>query len=677
MNRIIIIIYALILLSINCFSQWEQTSSGMNGGVVFSMAVKDNIIFAGCSNIIDLRPSRIFRSTDNGNSWKFSVAGSTDVNCMAVKDNMIFAGTNYDGLYYSTNNGINWLKNSFDYEGVSAITVVGNNILVSSNGIFSSSDNGNTWVNISAFTARILITDNNKVYAGSGMGGVYSSLDSGRNWTQILTINHPVEGLDFKDNYVYAGSYAGIYRSTNRGANWVFSGIGWTLIPSLIAKDNLILTGTGGFGIWRSTNYGLTYTQSNIINGSAYAFILKDNNIFAGITGDGVFISTNDGVTWQQTELHNVSTLSLLRTGNDLFAGVADNGIYYSSNNGLNWAYRDLTYFDVSDFLVNENTLFSATLDNGLYISSNSGINWIRNNLPANEVYFIDKYENELYAGTGLRGIYRSTNNGNNWQNIGLNFYTVRSFAKLNGILFAGADNNYPGYIGIKYSTNSGRSWQSSVFGGSRVLTLLSSNNSLFAGTESAGIFKTTDNGLSWSSLSIGNTDVNCILDINNYLICGTGRGVYYSSNSGNNWVYLNSGLDSQRVYSLMISGDYLFAGTEANAVWKLDVSQIIGINNITGTTPLYYKLYQNHPNPFNPVTKITFDIPGNINSSETVYLKIFDVSGKLIETVLNQNLSPGTYSIIFDGSNLASGVYFYSMKTGNYFESRKMVLVK
>lgn len=679
MNRFLTILTALFLISLNIFSQWEQTSQGLNGGIVWSMTVKDSIIFAGCSNNIDYRPSWIFRSTDNGNSWKSSIAGNSDVNCMAVKDNIIFAGTNYDGLYYSTNDGVNWIKNPLNEDYIGAITVIGNKILVSGNGIFSSIDNGNTWINISSLAhVRILRTDNNKVYAGSGMGGVYSSLDSGRNWTQILTINHPVEGLDFKDNYVYAGSYAGIYRSTNSGANWVFSGIGFTLIPSLIAKNNLLITGTGGFGIYRSTNYGLSYTQSNITQRSAYAFVLEEDNIFAGFSGNGVYISTNDGVTWQQTELHNVSALSLLSSGSDFFAGVAGNGIYYSSNNGLNWAYRGLTYYDVSDFLISDNIIFSATMGDGLHFSSNGGINWVRNSLPANDVFFIDKYENYLFAGTSSVGIFRSSNNGVNWQNIGLNFNDITSFAKHNNILFVFAErNSYPEFKGVKYSSNNGTTWNNSGLLNKKCLSLLSSNNYLFAGTDSSGILRSADNGNTWTQLEINNTDVNCIIDVNNYLICGTGRGVYYSNNSGTNWLYLNNGLDSQRVYSLMISGNYLYAGTEANAVWKLDVSQIIGVNQISTEIPLLYKLHQNYPNPFNPLTKINFEIPKSNSFDENVLLQVYDVSGKLVHTIINQKMVPGTYSVSFDGSSFASGVYFYSINAGNYSESRKMVLVK
>ena len=126
-----------------------------------------------------------------------------------------------------------------------------------------------------------------------------------------------------------------------------------------------------------------------------------------------------------------------------------------------------------------------------------------------------------------------------------------------------------------------------------------------------------------------------------------------------------------------MISGNYLFAGTEANAIWKLDVSQIIGINPINTEIPLFYKLHQNYPNPFNPLTKINFEIPNSKSFDETVLLQVYDVSGRLVHTIINQKMVPGTYSVSFDGSDAASGIYFYTLEADNFRDAKKMVLVK
>lgn len=126
-----------------------------------------------------------------------------------------------------------------------------------------------------------------------------------------------------------------------------------------------------------------------------------------------------------------------------------------------------------------------------------------------------------------------------------------------------------------------------------------------------------------------------------------------------------------------MVSGNYLYAGTEANAVWRLDVSQIIGINPVNTEIPKSFKLHQNFPNPFNPETKISFDIPASSSGAGNVVLLIYDSKGKLIQKVVDQRMSPGTYSVSFDGSNFASGVYFYSLVSGDFKDSKKMILIK
>jgi hypothetical protein len=95
-----------------------------------------------------------------------------------------------------------------------------------------------------------------------------------------------------------------------------------------------------------------------------------------------------------------------------------------------------------------------------------------------------------------------------------------------------------------------------------------------------------------------------------------------------------------------------------------------------------YYFLYQNYPNPFNPVTKIKFDIPKNgfpikTFGNDRVMLKVYDILGKEIQTLVNEQLQPGTYEVTFDGSNLPSGVYFYKLTAGDYTETKKMLMIK
>ena len=97
------------------------------------------------------------------------------------------------------------------------------------------------------------------------------------------------------------------------------------------------------------------------------------------------------------------------------------------------------------------------------------------------------------------------------------------------------------------------------------------------------------------------------------------------------------------------------------------------GLNPISNIIPDKYALHQNYPNPFNPSTKIKFDIPDN----GAVKLKVYDVIGNEVAILVNTNLLAGTYEYSFDGSILSSGVYFYSLETGDFKETKRMLLIK
>jgi hypothetical protein len=85
------------------------------------------------------------------------------------------------------------------------------------------------------------------------------------------------------------------------------------------------------------------------------------------------------------------------------------------------------------------------------------------------------------------------------------------------------------------------------------------------------------------------------------------------------------------------------------------------------------YELYQNYPNPFNPTTTIRFTIPHRSN----VTLKVYDMLGKEIATLVDEDKEPGGYSVNFDASGLPSGVYFYRIRAGEFNQTKKMVLMK
>ena len=105
----------------------------------------------------------------------------------------------------------------------------------------------------------------------------------------------------------------------------------------------------------------------------------------------------------------------------------------------------------------------------------------------------------------------------------------------------------------------------------------------------------------------------------------------------------------------------------------RWDPSLLTGIEQVNTSVPESYKLGQNYPNPFNPTTKIEFAIP----QSGNVSLKVFNILGQEVATVINKQMKAGSYQVDFDGSKLTSGVYVYRLETPNYSVSKKMLLLK
>jgi hypothetical protein len=109
---------------------------------------------------------------------------------------------------------------------------------------------------------------------------------------------------------------------------------------------------------------------------------------------------------------------------------------------------------------------------------------------------------------------------------------------------------------------------------------------------------------------------------------------------------------------------------------WKkfaFSIASLVSVQNENELTPTVFALNQNYPNPFNPVTNISYMIPKN----SKVSLKVYDIKGQLVSTLFEGNQNTGIYITQFDGSQLASGVYFYKLEAGDYKEVRKMTLIK
>ncbi|MCX6162361.1 MAG: T9SS type A sorting domain-containing protein [Ignavibacteriae bacterium] len=171
----------------------------------------------------------------------------------------------------------------------------------------------------------------------------------------------------------------------------------------------------------------------------------------------------------------------------------------------------------------------------------------------------------------------------------------------------------------------------------------------------------------------------NSLFFINSNTGWVVGSTIMKTTNGGTNW---NNDLPNLIPYSDSYNCLHSVFFSDQNTGWVVGSYAAIFsitnggstlINQISTETPAGYSLCQNFPNPFNPSTKISFQLPVVSSSS----LKIFDITGKEVATLVNERLNAGTYTVDWNASEFPSGVYFYRLTAEGYGETRKMMLIR
>ena len=136
--------------------------------------------------------------------------------------------------------------------------------------------------------------------------------------------------------------------------------------------------------------------------------------------------------------------------------------------------------------------------------------------------------------------------------------------------------------------------------------------------------------------------------------------------------------LTTDRFDNVITAGTSVDVGGRKDLVLIKYSQECVGVNQVSAETPIVFSLHQNYPNPFNPSTKIKFEIPLNVETTRRVVsLRIYDILGKEVSVLLNESLKPGVYETDFNGAGLPSGVYFYKLTSGDFSETKKLILLK
>jgi hypothetical protein len=203
---------------------------------------------------------------------------------------------------------------------------------------------------------------------------------------------------------------------------------------------------------------------------------------------------------------------------------------------------------------------------------------------------------------------------------------------------------------------------------------LLAIGNIVFSGSR-AGIYRSLDNGVTWDSVGISALPLDAVSFAmeKNRIYAGYTRSsgndffVWYSDDFGDSWNIFDH--QFQFLLHLYIYDNKIWAGTN-DGFWYREL-QTTSADPIE--KPSTFNLKQNYPNPFNPSTKISWQSALRGHQS----LKVYDVLGNVITTLVDEERPAGKYDTSFNASWLASGIYFYKLQIGTYVETKKMILLR
>ena len=633
----------------------------------------------------------IYKSTDGGTTWAAlgtppkitSTGGLSYLGSQGWYGNIIAIDPNNSSNIYvggvddmkSTNGGSSWSQLTYwdsyygnpvvhaDHHAFGFIKGSANTVFdCNDGGIYKTTNGGSNWTSlnnglaITQFYGGAVYPTGNIFYGGAQDNGhlLYSS---GTSWNEVVGGDGGYAAIDQSNSNIAYEEYTNLQmsRTTDGGTHWYTSTTGLTdagdnsaslfIAPFALEPENSSILIAGSNRVWLTFNKATSWTDSSAVlsasNNISAVTVVNSTSPYLGFAG------TTDGKIFKCTNI----------TGNS--AGETWTDITPTGNNG---AYVRRIVVD----LTNKQNIYACysgynndgiTPSRHIYYSTNQGTSWtdVSGDLPDVPVHslVIDSQNSQvLYIGTEI-GVYQSTNGGANWVHTGTgmaSYVPVDELVRQTGtnMLFAFTHgrsvfetaNPLPVELGtFTYTVNEGMVelfWK----------TITEINNYGFEIER-----KIADNpsvSSTQNQTDEGWTQIGFVKGGQTTLTPKQYSFIDENPTGGNKFIY--------RIKQIDNNGTYKYSNP---IEVELSISK--------------FALQQNFPNPFNPTTTIRYSIPQNA----LVTIKVYDISGKEVATLANDMETQGNHNIEFNASKLASGIYFYRIQSGNYSDTKKLILLK
>ena len=699
----------------------------------------ENYGYQYSENGLDVRVTRgmygigILKTTNGGQTWSKSLdwsynskSGVWRVLINPKNRNILYAATS-EGIYRSNNAGGNWLQ-MLNFKMVMDLEL-------------NTSDTSVLYASIGNLTNNVPLTDKG-IYKTTNGGINWTKLSGGlpANWSGKATL----ELYKGNQELVYASipndfSYVGYFRSSNGGTNWTqlstsvpIGNQGWYNNGHIVKSNdpNTVLVGT--INVEKSTNGGSSFTTKsdwsawiegatpagepegpdNFVHADVhyYAENPKDPNKIYVITDGGLYRSNNYGENFYSCNGGFVTTQFYASFANSYqdsvfcLGGMQDNrsAFFQGDPSWYKTFYGDGMSCAVNS--LNDNICYTEYTNGAINRSTDRGVSWSGISPPgagnSNNYCFVAPFiscrSNPQIMYVGGLSVYKSTAAGGSWQ--GPYGTTVFGGARILCLASSATsvDTVYCGNTAGKVfrSVNAGLNWTNITSASMPVRYAtdmhVNQNNSrdvivTYGGFGTPHVFRTTDAGATWTDISGNLPDVPCHSIVSDpvyqqNIYAGNDLGVYVTTNGGTTWNEYMTGMPYALVFDLTVvyPNRSIRATTHGNGIYERKLLENpVDITGMSVEISERFELYQNFPNPFNPVTTITYDLP----NSGFVTLKVYDMLGREVKTLVNEVKTAGFHKAQFTAEELASGAYFYRLSvSGNekeFVAVKKCVVLK